>query len=87
MNKQDHISESFETTFWVKILKFFDVDPGSGMEKIRIRDKHPGSATLKIIEAVPVVRGEGSQDRVHRQGKVGLCELKEKYIKKLRKKI
>ncbi len=32
------------------ILKFFssdaDPDPGSGMEKIRIRDKHPGSATL-----------------------------------------
>jgi hypothetical protein len=24
--------------FWVKILKFFDADPGSGMEKIRIRD-------------------------------------------------
>jgi hypothetical protein len=23
-------------------LKFFDVDPGSGMEKIRIRDKHSG---------------------------------------------
>jgi hypothetical protein len=22
------------------------VNPGSGMEKIRIRDKHPGSATL-----------------------------------------
>ncbi len=41
-------------TFWVKILKFFDagpgifktLDPGSGMEKILIRDKHPGSATL-----------------------------------------
>jgi hypothetical protein len=40
----------------VKILKFFDADPGSGMETIRIRDpgmeksrirdKHPGSATL-----------------------------------------
>jgi hypothetical protein len=35
----------------VKILKFFDEDPGwrqfgSGMEKSRIRDKHPGSATL-----------------------------------------
>ncbi len=39
----------------VKILKFFDVDSGSrmgkiriresGMEKSRIRDKHPGSAT------------------------------------------
>jgi hypothetical protein len=23
--------------FWVKILKFFDADPGSGMEKFRIR--------------------------------------------------
>jgi hypothetical protein len=33
--------------FWVKILIFFDADPGSGMEKIRIRDKHPGSATLE----------------------------------------
>jgi hypothetical protein len=45
-----------KTIFWVKILKFFDAepdpgsgdhyDPGSGMEKIRIRDKHPGYATL-----------------------------------------
>jgi hypothetical protein len=24
--------------FWVKVLKFLDADPGSGMEKIRIRD-------------------------------------------------
>jgi hypothetical protein len=31
--------------FWVKILKFFDVDPGSGMEKIRIWD--PGSGMEK----------------------------------------
>jgi hypothetical protein len=42
----------------IKILKFFDEDPGSGMETNRIRDqgwkkvgsgirdKHPGSATL-----------------------------------------
>jgi hypothetical protein len=42
----------------VKILKFFDEDPGSGMETVRIwdpgwkkvgsgiLDKHPGSATL-----------------------------------------
>jgi hypothetical protein len=37
----DHISESLETIFWVKILKFFDSDPGSGMEKIWIRDKYP----------------------------------------------
>jgi hypothetical protein len=47
----DHISESLETIFWVKILKFFDADPGwkkfgSGLEKIRIRDIHPGSTTL-----------------------------------------
>jgi hypothetical protein len=38
MNNPDHISESLETTSWVKILKFFDADPGSGMEKNRIRD-------------------------------------------------
>jgi hypothetical protein len=41
MNKPDHISESLETIFWVNILKFFDADPGSGMEKIRIR-RDPG---------------------------------------------
>jgi hypothetical protein len=28
MNNPDHISESLETIVWVKILKFFDVDPG-----------------------------------------------------------
>ncbi len=37
MNNPDHISEILETTFWVKIFKFFDADPGSGMEKIWIR--------------------------------------------------
>jgi hypothetical protein len=53
-NIPDHISESLETRFFGKIpvrypvLKFFDtdadpgiflsLDPGSGMEKIRIRD-------------------------------------------------
>jgi hypothetical protein len=51
MNNPDHISESLETIVWFKILKFFYADPGwkkigSGMEKNRIRDKHPGSATL-----------------------------------------
>jgi hypothetical protein len=51
MNNPDHISESLDTIFWVKILKFFSADQGwkkfgSGMEEIRIRDKHPGSATL-----------------------------------------
>jgi hypothetical protein len=53
MNNPDHISESLETIFWVKILKFFDADPEagirdgkksdpeSGMERTRIRDRHP----------------------------------------------
>ncbi len=39
MNNPDHISESLETIVWgVKIIKFFDADPGSGMEKIWIGD-------------------------------------------------
>ncbi len=60
MKIEDHISERLETFFRVKILKFFDADPGSGnrvgkksypgsgMEKIRIRDgknSDPGSAS------------------------------------------
>jgi hypothetical protein len=56
MNNPDHVSESLETMFWVKMLKFFDADPewknlnlGSGMEKFQIWDKHPGSATLSHI--------------------------------------
>jgi len=58
MKNPDHIFKSLETIFFVTILKFFDADPGSGMETVRIRDpgwkkvgsgildKHPGSATL-----------------------------------------
>jgi hypothetical protein len=53
MNSPNHISESLETVFWVKILEFFYVDPGwkkfgSGMENFGsgIREKHPGSAAL-----------------------------------------
>jgi hypothetical protein len=38
MKNPDHISESLKTIYWVKTLEFFDVDPGSGMEIIRIRD-------------------------------------------------
>jgi hypothetical protein len=41
----------------LKILKFFDADPGwtkfgSGMEKIWIRDKHLGSTTLIEITGI-----------------------------------
>jgi hypothetical protein len=59
MNKQDHNSESLENKFFgVKILKLFDADPGSGiknsdpgsgMEKIRIRD--PGLTSRIRITA------------------------------------
>jgi hypothetical protein len=38
MNNPDHISESLETIFRVKILEFFHADPGSGIGKIRILD-------------------------------------------------
>ncbi len=31
-------SESLETIFWVKLLKFFDTDLGSGMEKTSVAD-------------------------------------------------
>jgi hypothetical protein len=31
MNIPDHISESLETIFWVKIRKFFDADADPGI--------------------------------------------------------
>ncbi len=50
MNNPDHISESLEPIFWVKILKFVDAgrDPGWKKFGFEIRDKHPGSATLDL---------------------------------------
>jgi hypothetical protein len=55
MNIPDNFSGSLETVFRAKIVKFFDEDTDEGPElfwpgirdrKIRIWDKHPGSATL-----------------------------------------
>ncbi len=53
MNIPNHISLSLEMFVELKILQFFDADadPESGIflilgGKIRIRDKHSGSATL-----------------------------------------
>jgi hypothetical protein len=46
MNNPDHISESLETSFWVKTLEFFDADPGWKKFLSGIRDNHSGSATL-----------------------------------------
>jgi hypothetical protein len=54
MNHLEHISVSLNNNFWVKILKFFDADPGSGTRDgknsdpesgmKKKSDKHPGSA-------------------------------------------
>ncbi len=61
MNIPDHISKSLQTVFWVKFFYadpdpgfgiFLTLDPGSGMEKIRIRDTDPGSATLFVKHGV-----------------------------------
>jgi hypothetical protein len=63
MNNPDNISESLETIFWVKILQFFDadpgseifltLDPGSGMEKIRIRMGPDSGSAKKLLTSVP----------------------------------
>jgi hypothetical protein len=45
----------FFAFFKVKILKFFDEDPGWKKVGSGIRDKHPGSATL------PLTNGSGSR--------------------------
>jgi hypothetical protein len=74
MNNPDHSSESLEKFFWVKlkILKFFDADPGwkksnsgSGMEKIRIL--HPGKlfriryTEKKLVSAFSDSSGDGAE--------------------------
>jgi|688.fasta_scaffold1380369_1 hypothetical protein len=53
INNADHISESLETLVGLKYLNSLVrirdqkiSDLGSGMEKFKIQDKHPGSATL-----------------------------------------
>jgi hypothetical protein len=35
MNNPDNVFESLETNFWVKILEFFDTDPGWKISRIR----------------------------------------------------
>jgi hypothetical protein len=51
INNPDHISDSLETIFWVKILKFFDADPGW---------KKFGSATLADTD-LALSRGPGQK--------------------------
>ncbi len=54
MKNLDHISESLKTIFWVKILEFFDADPGSGTEKFvsgkeKIRNTGKGDVNLRTV--------------------------------------
>jgi hypothetical protein len=42
MNNPDHVSESLETTFWVKIHRFFDADPDSGSGIWNLLTRDPG---------------------------------------------
>jgi hypothetical protein len=51
----DHISESLQTICWVKILKYFDSDPGSWMEKIRI-----GDGKIRIRDKTSRIRNTAS---------------------------
>ena len=62
MNNPDHIFQSLETNFFVFLgLKYLNSfmrirdgdssDPGPGMEKSRIRDKHPGSVVSAFSKA------------------------------------
>jgi hypothetical protein len=52
MNNPDHIFYSLETILFgilgVKVLKFFDEDPGSGMETVRIQDPWSGMEKSRI---------------------------------------
>jgi hypothetical protein len=82
VNITNHISESLETIFWPKILKLFVADadpdpvsgnlfdPGSGMEKIRIRDKHP--LICNTATAIPLHRFDRNKHIRYLQGP-GLC--------------
>jgi hypothetical protein len=48
INNPDHISESFEQIFCFKIIKFFDAEPGSGMEKLGSVMEKLGSGMEKL---------------------------------------
>ncbi len=50
MNIPDHISDSLDSFFGLKIIKFFDEDLVLDPESFSswIRDKHPGSATMNL---------------------------------------
>jgi hypothetical protein len=75
----DLISESSKTIFEVKILIFFDANPGWKKFGSGIRDKHPGSATLSLefyiclldVQAPPAAAAAGAVLGDQRAGREG----------------
>ncbi len=73
--------------YGVKILKFFDADPGSGMETVRIRDpgwkkvgsgirdKHPGSGGGSPYRQQCTWRGSRCGEQDDRCGSDSCCSL------------
>ncbi len=58
MNIPDHLSESLLKVFRVKVLKFFDADPGSGISLTLDpgwKNSYPGSATPDAATAPEAV--------------------------------
>jgi hypothetical protein len=71
MNNPDHISESLEKFLRVKILKFFDANPGWKKFGSGIRVKHPGSA--KTLNKIAVVVLRWRMRTLRRRGRRSSC--------------
>jgi hypothetical protein len=54
MNIPDHISESLETIFWLKILKFFDADPDPGSGIRNLFDHGSGSGMANFGSGIKI---------------------------------
>ncbi len=66
------ISENYETIFWVKNSLIRMRDPGSGMEKIRIRDKHDITPSRKLFAGSGKHYSESGQLRIQNKYEVKL---------------
>jgi hypothetical protein len=73
MNVPDHIPESLETFSWVKILKFFYVDPDPGSRIFLTLD--PGSGIFLILDGKKLGSGINIPDLQHcnQYGSATLC--------------
>jgi hypothetical protein len=55
-----------DTIFWVIILQFLYADSGSGMEKIRIRDRK-NRVLPQVLYSYPMVRYTDMEDPMRRE--------------------